>query len=292
MAMIATLREEGRLPIDQIQWLLHAFYGLELSEGEIAAILRAVAEHGGKRVAEIRETVRSSPVVHGDETTWREDGQNGYFWSFSTAQASYFTYRHSRSGDVVEEVMGYAPNTTITCDFYGAYNRHHGPLQRCWGHLLRAIHDLKAHYPDDEELQAWGKAVHALYLEACALRERLRGAAWGRRWRAARGLERDLLTLCAPYLQRDVPQRVLCQRCQRFIGQLFHFVVDLRVPPDNNAAERAIRPLAVSRKISGGTRSAQGSETKGILASLFSTWRLQGLNPFIACRQLLASPQN
>jgi hypothetical protein len=88
-------------------------------------------------------------------------------------------------------------------------------------------------------------------------------------------------------LEKEVPQRVLCQRCQRFIKELFHFVVDLRLPPDNNAAERAIRPLTVSRKISGGTSSARASETKGILASLFGTWRLQGLNPFIACSKRL-----
>lgn len=290
MAMIATLREEGRLPLAVIQWFLQAFYGLELSQGELVAILRAVADQGRGRVTEIREQLHSSPVVHGDETCWREDGENGYFWSFSTPQISYFEYRHSRSGQVVEDVMGQANNTTMTCDFYAAYNRHQGPHQRCWAHLLRAIHDLKASHPDHEEVQAWGKAVHALYLEACACRERDRDKEWLVRYEAARRFERELMALCEPFLEREVPQRVLCQRCQRFITQLFHFVVDPRVPPDNNAAERAIRPLTVARKISGGTRSARGSETKGILASLFGTWRLQGLNPFVACCQLLASP--
>ena len=41
----------------------------------------------------------------------------------------------------------------------------------------------------------------------------------------------------------------------------------------------------------GGTRSQQGTDTKMTLASLFGTWRAQGLNPLAACRQLLASPQ-
>ncbi len=58
-----------------------------------------------------------------------------------------------------------------------------------------------------------------------------------------------------------------------------------------NAAERSLRPLVVSRKISGGTRSTQGTETKMTLASIFGTWRAQGLNPLSACQQLLASPQ-
>ena len=56
-------------------------------------------------------------------------------------------------------------------------------------------------------------------------------------------------------------------------------------------AERSLRPLVVSRKISGGTRSGQGTDTKMTLASLFGTWRAQGLNTLLTCRQLLSSPQ-
>ena len=44
------------------------------------------------------------------------------------------------------------------------------------------------------------------------------------------------------------------------------------VPPDNNLAERAIRPLVITRKISGGTRSTQGSPTHMRLYSLAATW--------------------
>lgn len=46
-----------------------------------------------------------------------------------------------------------------------------------------------------------------------------------------------------------------------------------------------------ARKISGGTRSAAGTETRMKLASMFGTWQAQGLNPFIQCLQLLTSPQ-
>ena len=63
------------------------------------------------------------------------------------------------------------------------------------------------------------------------------------------------------------------------------------VPADNNAAERRLRHLVIRRKISGGTRWVQGTATAMALASLFGTWRAQGQNPFIACRQLLTAPQ-
>ena len=90
-------------------------------------------------------------------------------------------------------------------------------------------------------------------------------------------------------------QAKLCRRIERFIKELFKelfvFVAELDVPADNNPAERSLRHLVISRKVSGGTRSERGTESKTTLASLFGTWRAQGLNPLAACRQLLTSPQ-
>ena len=63
------------------------------------------------------------------------------------------------------------------------------------------------------------------------------------------------------------------------IKELFVFVAEPKVPPDNNAAERSLRTVVISRKISGGTRSGRGTDTKTTLASLFGTWRAQGSTP-------------
>ena len=105
-------------------------------------------------------------------------------------------------------------------------------------------------------------------------------------------LEHRLLALCLPYLADPMAaQARLCRRMEKHIKELFVFVAQPDVPPDNNAAERSLRPLVTSRKISGGTRSPQGTDTKMTLASIFGTWRAQGLNPLTTCRQLLASPQ-
>ena len=86
-------------------------------------------------------------------------------------------------------------------------------------------------------------------------------------------------------------QARLCRRIENHIKELFVCVGQPEVPPDNNAAERSLRPVVTSRKISGGTRSIQGTDTKMTLASIFGTWRVQGFNPLTACRQLLTSPQ-
>jgi hypothetical protein len=108
-----------------------------------------------------------------------------------------------------------------------------------------------------------------------------------------RVLAERLQQVCQPFLTGETaPQAVLCRRLAKHRDSLFTFVVDPAVPPTNNAAERSLRHLVVSRKISGGTRSAHGTQTKLRLASLFTTWRLRGLDPFSACRQLLVSPQD
>ena len=60
----------------------------------------------------------------------------------------------------------------------------------------------------------------------------------------------------------------------------------------NNLAERSVRPLVIARKISGGTRSPKGSQTRMGLASLFGTWTAQQLNPFRQCLALLTSPSS
>ncbi len=104
--------------------------------------------------------------------------------------------------------------------------------------------------------------------------------------------EQRLLEVCKPYLgEKQAVQHRLCVRIERHIKELFVFVSEPGVPSDNNGAERSLRHLVTTRKISGGTRSPAGTETKMTLASVFGTWQAQGLNPFSQCLQLLTSPQ-
>jgi hypothetical protein len=95
----------------------------------------------------------------------------------------------------------------------------------------------------------------------------------------------------APFLGDDAPQRVLGERMTKHLSALFVFVDDPAVQSTNNAAERSLRHLVTSRKISGGTRSSAGAATKMTLASIVGTWRLRGLNPLAECRALLTHSQ-
>ena len=63
---------------------------MHLSVGAIVQAVHGVARQAETAVREVLEQVRASPVVQGDETGWRQDGSNGYVWTFSTPSERYF----------------------------------------------------------------------------------------------------------------------------------------------------------------------------------------------------------
>ena len=68
ISRIATLREEGRLPIRSIQWYLRTVHQLRLSVGAIVSAIHQTAQQAQPAVAAILDRIRASPVVHADET--------------------------------------------------------------------------------------------------------------------------------------------------------------------------------------------------------------------------------
>lgn len=286
MSLVSHLVNVCRTPVRTVKNLLASLFGVNISCGGIIALLKAVAQAGGTTYDNLREQVRSSPFVHADETGWREDGVNGYLWSFSTPDVRYFARDQSRGHRVPEETLGSDYRGIVVSDFYGGYNYHMGLHQRCWVHLLRDLKKLCEACPQDEPLQLWAKNVYDLYVEATS-------SCWIRtkdRVRARERFQRKLVALARPYAKSDAVQATLSERMLRFEPELFTFVEHPCVPPDNNAAERAIRPAVVVRKVSGGTRSKSGSDTKAVLMSLFGTWQARGVDPLNACLKLL-TPQ-
>jgi transposase len=285
LSLIAVLREELRLPVERLQWYLAAVHGLHLSVGGIVGALHTVAQRAAPAVAQLHESIRASPVLHVDETGWREAGHNGYVWTFSTTTTRAFV-RGGRERAVLEREIGDAYAGVLVSDFYAVYTGYEGRHQYCWAHLLRDVDDVVAQHGQDAAVVGWGDGVHALYQRATA------AAASATHRRERHACEAALGALCAPSLDdATAPQRGLCERIVRHLHELFVFVEEPAVPPTNNAAERSRRHLVTARKISGGTRSPAGSATKMTLASLFGTWRLQGLDPLAECRALLAQSQ-
>jgi hypothetical protein len=290
--LVAYMRAMLRVPIRTIRQYLATVHQVDLSVGEISGLCRRAVTHMARGSAALQAEARGSPVLHMDETGWREDGQNGYIWCLATdtpQPVRYFEYHRSRSGDVAMGMLdGYSGH--LVTDFYAAYNKYQGPQQRCWVHLLRDLRALREAHPANGEVVAWALGVKQLYQEA---KQQLEGGlSAAERQELAERLQRMTELFGLQYaLAYDHPCCTLAKRLLRHQDELFQFVRHAHVPADNNLAERTLRPLVVQRKISGGSRSRQGSATRMQLASLFETWQARKLNPLLACwRQLGYEP--
>jgi hypothetical protein len=292
-SLVATLRTMVRLPIGQIQVYLETVHGLHLSRGGIVDLLRRVAMVAEPAVSALQTEAQASPILHMDETGWREDGQHGYVWLMTTPgpePVCYFERDRSRSHAVFDRLRGPAFAGHLVTDFYAAYNSYAGKHQRCWVHLLRDLHDLKEQYPSDAAACAWARAVRRLYDRGIAFVRATDPPTARRRQAYYDRLVAVSHRLGLRYAQtKGHPCKALAKRLLRHEAELFQFVLVPGLSADNNLAERRIRPLTVARKISGGTRSPEGSEARLRLASLFATWQARGLNPFTACLALLVS---
>jgi transposase len=293
-SVVVYLRTRLRLPVESIQSYLETMHGLRLSRGEIVELTHRVRRELAPVLEDLRAAVQTSTVVHCDETGWREDGQNGYIWAFATPGpegVQYFTYARRRGHAIPQSILSHAFRGWLVSDFYSAYNLIPGRHQRCWVHLLRDLHALKEAHAEEAAVVKWAEAVRGVYDEAQTWLKQHPQASDGAR-RAA--YERAYAQICAlgeAYArERDHPCRTLARRLLRHQDELFGFLLVPGLSADNNLVERSLRPLVIVRKISGGSRSEEGSTTRLALFSLLQSWTANGLDPFQQCLVALQQP--
>jgi len=293
-SLVSYLRTTLRLPFRAIQSYLATLHNLQLSLGEIVELTHAVRQQLQPQADQLKAEMQTSTVSHGDETSWRENGQNGYVWAFVTAGAQavrYFEYDHSRSHRVAQRILGAQWRGWLVTDFYAAYNLIPGRHQRCWVHLLRDLHALKQEQAANPAVVQWVTDVRKLYDAAHTWLAAHPAPALAERRTEYTDLFSQSCRLGEQYaLTYDHPCCTLAKRLLRYQDELFQFVLVPGLPADNNLAERSIRPLVIMRKISGGTRSEAGTTTRLTLASLLHTWAARNLNPFSECLAALQKP--
>lgn len=286
MAFIVHLKKVGRMTVSGIRQVLLSLFGLHLAKGTISEVLHAVARHGAPCYEQLHTCIRESEGVHADETSWREDGCCHWMWVFSTPNARLFVEDKSRGHHVPERVLGDAFKGVLSSDFYAGYSFYLGEHQRCWVHFLRDLKQLQEKHPHDKPLARWAKQVKRIWKAATEFSSNDHKV----RTKARSRFQQWIAALAEPFARdKEALQKTLAQRLLRFENELFTFVEHPIVPSDNNAAERAIRPMVIYRKVTGGSRSGQGSTTTSVLMSLVSTWMLRGLDPMKACTKMLQS---
>jgi transposase len=242
-----------------------------LGPGSMVEIFHRVARLCAGIPDQLIQAYRRAPVKHADETGWRTNGKNGYAWLFATPRLSLFLFRQTRAASVPQQVFGkpWLPGCLVV-DRYGGYNKVPCAIQYCYSHLLREVQDLEKEFPDAAEVTAFVSTVAPQLALAMGLRAQpISDAEFARQ---AVALKAQLLaTMEEPAHHLGI--RRIQEIFQANVDRLYHWAKDRRIPADNNLAERDLRPTVIARKVSFGSQSDAGAQTRGVLMSVLHTMK-------------------
>jgi transposase len=296
-ALAALLTCGHYLPVGRAASVLDALAGIRVSTGFTAGVRgRAAALLEGAFLPHLRALLPTAGVVHADETTGRAAGALAYV---HVACTEYLTLMHvgGRSSDDID-AGGVLPKFTGTLmrDGYAGYA--HLPAVHAWcaAHLLR---DLRAVSDADPAGQLWAQAMADTLLEAHQAAHQARAV-------GAEALDPAVLTQIRNHYLGAIAKgrtdnhghrstlaaqaRRLIRRFTRYEDMILRFAVDLTVPFTNNCAERAVRPVKVQQRTSGGCwRTLQGLIDFALVHSYLDTATKWGIDKLDALRQLFTT---
>jgi hypothetical protein len=264
------------ISLGKTQALLHDFFGLTLSRAGLLGHLRWGGTLFAPVVDELLELLRNSPVVQGDETGWRLNGQTAWAWCFRDPRLAIFLIDQHRSRDVILRVLGASFAGTLVSDFYAAYNGLDCAKQRCLVHLLRELAKLREELPW-QSVRAFIQPLIDLFRDAIQLgkdREKLSRAAFDEAHHQIRDRFDDLLLTSRT---RHPECLRIWRRLFKYGDELFTFLNDARVPADNNGTERDIRSLAAARHDGGTHRAAWSAAAFARIKSVIVTGMKNGV---------------
>jgi transposase len=243
---------------------------LSALEARTTAALAAPYEAACQAIARAKQ-------VHADETPWRQGALKAWLWTAVSEWIVCFLVSASRSREAFQTLVPFDPARTVTCDRYSAYQHLvRDQRQVCWAHLLRDFTALSQANGPERDL---GVGLVAATKEGFALWYRYRADAMGRR-----GLQ-EAMEPVQERVRRLLEQGRASQHWKagplgtELLKQwesLWTFVRIEGVEPTNNAAERAVRPGVLWRKISFGNQGEGGRAFVERMLTVVGSLRLQG----------------
>lgn len=286
-SIVTYLRYRHSVSYQRMSQLMDEMYGLKISEGAIANLLKAVHECLKTPVNAVIERLRRSRMVCSDETSARVKGQNQWEWVFQNEQVCVHVIRPTRGKAVISEVMdGHRPQVWVSDLFSSQKANPAEHWQVCLAHQLR-----DCQYAIDAGDERFAPRMKRLFLKAIALhrrREKLADSTLKQYRSRVRGALREILNV-EPRVEEG---KRLLKRYRNIQEHLFLFFDDETIPPTNNSSEQALRWSVVFRKVNHGFRSDWGAELFAHVRTLVNTAMRQGISAFDAISRALTSTQS
>lgn len=264
------------ISLGKTQNLLHDFFGLTVSRAGLLGHLHWGGTLFAPVVDELWELLRQSPVVQGDETGWRINGQPAWAWCFRDPRLALFLIDRHRNRDVLMRAVGASFAGTLVSDFYAVYNGLNCAKQRCLVHLLRELAKLRKELPGPS-VRAFIQPLITLFQDAMQLakdRKQLGAKAFAQ-------ARQEILDRFDDLILNTNTKHPECLRIWRRLfkhcDELFTFLYDPQVPADNNGTERDIRSLAAARSDGGTHRAPWSADAFARIKSVIVTGMKNGV---------------
>lgn len=246
---VAYQRLAMRLPFGKISQLIEDTFNIWIASGGVHTLFKSITPRYKKTEFLILKDLFNSPIIHADETQVNIQGKNQYVWVFCDGSHVIFRLTPTREANIAHEVLHDYEGVLIT-DFYAGYDSISCRQQKCWVHLIRDINDDLRKSPFDSELELFANSLRDLLAPIFKTIEK-----YGSKARNLRKHKRDVETFYNMHItdrcfNSDTTKKYQ-KRFLRYRESLFLFLEYDEIPWNNNMAERALRHIAVQRKISG-----------------------------------------
>jgi len=262
-----------RIPLNIIVTLLEITYDVHVSAGTLVLFLQRTSQYFGKPYQQILKEVRAAPVKHADETGWRVNGENNWCWAFLKSDAVYYTIEETRGKGVPEKILKDChPEDVLVRDDYAGYTKLPFVHQSCWAHLLRESHKEVTQKIASVEMKGLHLQVKEIY--AALQQTTSKPFVLEKRQQVYDTLLQQLQVISTTVYKAEDAQRIqyrIASQNKKLLTALLYE----NVPLTNNLAERAIRPMVVTRKISGGSRSSLGAQIHSVNMSVIQTMKMK-----------------
>jgi len=247
---------------------IEEMFGITFTPAALIGFEKMLADLAEPIVEDIRKKLSSSDgAVHADETYSTLDGARAYFWVHGDEKFIHFQFDTTRSGQVSRDILGDDFTGTLVTDCYSGYDASAAAAkQKCLHHLANSAHKWQKLTKEGSADFAFFHDVKQFVKRGCTFhRLRRAGQLTGEEQESEKQALRDELARLATCDVSHEKALTLQARILRYLGEWLVFLDDPRVPPTNNLAERALRPLVVLRKITFGHRSRGGASGWGRL---------------------------
>ena len=290
VAFAVLLNKRFGLPYGKIAAIFRDRFHLTVTRGGLVQAIHRAARQAQPTYDALCATVRGSPVVTADETSWRVEADLQWLWAFVTPETTVYAIQPGRGLAQAAHVIGVDYPGVLQRDGWQSYRQFkHAAHQTCLAHLLRRCRVLLLDYPE----QPFVAAVKAILQAALTTRDRYHASAVSDRGLAvARGQYVERL---GQLLQRTPSRRLAVRRFQQHLlvefEAIFSFLFDPTLDATNWRAEHALRPAVVTRKIcGGGNRTRRGADSQQVLASVLRTADQRALDATGVLVALLTAP--